>query len=86
MKPIIIAQIPVPTPTLLPTHDLPINLTIIDDMSMWDFAPNAVQFWNMSNRDGFLTFLQVVVFFFVVGVCLMLLVNIINRRITDDDE
>lgn len=83
---ILIAQIPVPTPTLLPTHDLPINLTVIEGMSMWDFAPNAVQFWNMSNRDGYMTFLQVFVFAGIVIVCIMILVTIINRTSTKDNE
>lgn len=80
------AQIPIPTPTLLPVGNLElmpdVNITE-DDISLWKVAPNAVQIWNMSNRDNVMTFYQVGALFLICGVGIMFIYRTVTKVATD---
>lgn len=54
-------------------------------MSLWDYAPWAIQVWNTSNRDGVMTAYQLGALIMLIMVGLVVMVQIINR-VTQDDE
>lgn len=56
----------IPTPTPLP--DMSVNAPIqIPDMSLWDFAPDAIQTWNsIETKSGLMTLLQVILLILII--------------------
>lgn len=78
-------MIPVPTPTLLPIDSVSLPISLPTDLSLWDYAPWAIQVWNTSNRDGVLTVYQVGLLMLIILVGISLSVQMLNR-VNQNDE
>jgi len=73
----------IPTPTSLP--DTPIDMPIeIPDMSLWDFAPDAIQIWNsIEAKSNLMTLFQaIMLILLIVGIAAIIFLAI--NQVTKD--
>jgi hypothetical protein len=69
----------IPTPTPLPDYSTaPIEI----DISLWDSAPTAVQFWN-TLPEATVAFQGIIILFLAMAI-IMMLIGIGNRITTDE--